>query len=255
MSAEDRTRAHGVLRRAEALVATRGPGRGRGLRSRRAPGVGRASGGHRDRRAAGGAQFEAASEAVREAIAERSTRAAAERERASRRSSASRPIAWRSCVEIEQLAGAERRRSDRRTEGAVGRPAADAVRVRGVADAAVPGCLPRRSRIASGGACWPRRRSARLETLATELEQLAASEQPRRGGRRALARPAPRRRRAARARRRPTRWRPSGSSGPLPRSRRKSRSTSRPAPGRSRTTCAGCSSSAARSRRWPPPSS
>ena len=91
--------------------------------------------------------------------------------------------------------------------------------------------------------------AGRLETLATELEQLLASDQPRRGNRGALARTAARRRRPARAR--------AGESG----SRRAARARGRGArgegtaasagarEGRSRTTCAGCSSCAARSRR------
>ena len=53
-----------------------------------------------------------------------------------------------------------RARSDRRAAGAVGRPAADAVGIRGVADAPVPGCLAARSRIASAAGCWPKPRPA-----------------------------------------------------------------------------------------------
>ena len=63
-------------------------------------------------------------------------------------------------VEIEPLSGPTRRRSNRRIEGAVGRAAADAVGVRRVVDATIPGCLAERSKIASAGGCWPKPRSA-----------------------------------------------------------------------------------------------
>ena len=43
----------------------------------------------------------------------------------------------------DAVVGRRRHRSHRRAEGAVGRPAADAVGIRGVADAPVPGCLSR----------------------------------------------------------------------------------------------------------------
>ncbi len=87
-------------------------------------------------------QFEAASDAVREAIAERQQERAAEQERADAlaREQADRVII---CQQIESAVRRRGGRSDRRAEGAVGRPGADAVGVRRVAEPPVPGRLPR----------------------------------------------------------------------------------------------------------------
>ena len=198
-------------------------------------------------------QFDSASDAAREAIAER---AAGTRRRRGARPGAG-PRAGRSSGDRPGDRDAERRRragSHRRAAGAVGCAAADAVGIRGVADAPLPGCLAARSRIASAGACWPQprpagsrrwrrssnscwRRISRVEEIVARWRGLRRDADVLREH--AAANPA-----AA-----------SGSSARWPRSRRRSSSTSRCAPSRSRTTCGGCSSCAARSRRWSPRSS
>ena len=119
-------------------------------------------------------QFESASDAVREAIAQRDDERAAEveRARAVAREQADRVAI---CDEILTAVGIGCRRPYCRVEGALGQPAADAVRVRGLADASFPGCVPtvrerERRRLLADAAV------GRLETLATELEQLTQSD-------------------------------------------------------------------------------
>ena len=96
--------------------------------------------------------------------------------------------------------------------------------------------------------------AGRLETLATELEQLAQRGAGAGGNHRAVARVAARRRRAPRARvgqsgcRRAARARRGAARGAG------ARTGGRRARSRSRTTCDGFTSCAGRSRRWPPPS-
>ena len=222
MSAEDRAaRAPPCCVEAEALVAVADPAEAETCARRRARSNGRSCGPTPSVEPALTQQFEAASEAAREAMAERQQERAAEEERR-RAARGSRPIASRVCEEIEELDGAEAPGPHRRAEGAVGlrcrrfRPS-----IARVADAPIPGRLPRvrGARAAPRPGCRPRPRGSRR--WRRELEQLVASEQPLAGGPARWREAAPRRRRAARARPTPTRRPPSGWRRPSPCSRRK----------------------------------
>ena len=174
MSADDRERALAVLHRAESLVTVADPDEA----AERLASVRLAWAELQadvDVDAALVQQFEAASEAAREAVAERQQERAAEQERAEAlaREQAERVAI---CAEIERLAGA----------GALDRIAE--LKVQWDALPPMPseygGPLTRRFQAASRAFEDRERRrmlaeaaGARLETLATELEQLAASDQ------------------------------------------------------------------------------
>jgi hypothetical protein len=175
MSADDRARAMGLLHRAESLVALAEPDQaGAALADVRLAWAELRADVDVDEALAH--QFEAASEAVREAIAERQQERAAEEERAR---AVVREQADRVAIvqEIEQLSGAAAQ--DRIAE----------LRVQWDALPPMPSeyaaSLNRRFQDASRAFEERERRrilaeaaAARLETLATELEQLVASDQP-----------------------------------------------------------------------------
>ena len=175
MSAEDRTRGTELLRRAEALVATADPEEAAvSLSAVRLAWAEFQADVEIDEPL--GRQFESASDAVREAIEERRREAIAERERQKvlEREQADRLAI---VVEIEQLAGAT----------AVDRIAELRVQWDGLPPmpSEYAASLTRRFQDASRAFEDRERRRllaeaavGRLETLATELEQLAASEQP-----------------------------------------------------------------------------
>ena len=140
MAAEDRQRALDLLHRAEGLVALPDPDEaGRGLAAIRLAWAELQADVELD--AALVQQFEAASDAVREAIAERQQERAAEEERARTiaREQADRTAI---CEEIEAPHGSGRSRPDRRAQGPVGQPPADAVGVCRAADPPLPGRVP-----------------------------------------------------------------------------------------------------------------
>ena len=252
MSAEDRQRALDLLHRAEALVDDGRSRRSRRPRWRRCgwPGPSCRPTSRSTRRSRSSSRRRARPCAKRLPSASRSARPRRSAPRALAREQADRLAI---VTEIEQLAGPE---------------ALDRIAELKVQWDALP---PMPSEYAASlnrrfqDACRAfedreRRRmlaeaaAGRLETLATELEQLVASDQPRRGSGRALARTAARRRRPARARAgEPGGGRAARARGRGARGEGAAASAAR-VRSRSRTTCAGCSSCAARSRRWPPAS-
>ena len=176
MKAEDRTRALGMLRRAEGLVAVSDPDAATAALSetRLAWAEFQADVDEIDPELT--QQFEAASDAVREAIAERQQERAAEQERANAlaREQADRVII---CQQIEALAGPDA--ADRIAElkvqwdGLAPMPSEYAASLnRRFQDACRAFEDQERRRLLAHAAV------GRLETLATELEQLVASDQP-----------------------------------------------------------------------------
>ncbi len=176
MKAEDRTRALGMLRRAEGLVAVSDPDAATAAlaETRLAWAEFQADVDEIDPELT--QQFEAASDAVREAIAERQQERAAEQERANAlaREQADRVII---CQQIEALAGPDA--ADRIAElkvqwdGLAPMPSEYAASLnRRFQDACRAFEDQERRRLLAHAAV------GRLETLATELEQLVASDQP-----------------------------------------------------------------------------
>ena len=248
MTAEDRRRALDLLHQAESHVAVADPDEaGNALAATRLAWAELQADVEID--AALAQQFDAASEAVREAIAERQQERAAEEERA-RALAQEQADRVAICEEILTLSGPAA--ADRiaelkvRWDSLPPMPSEYAASLnRRFQDACRPFEDRERRRLLAEAA------AGRLETLATELEQLAQpSSRSRRsspGGAASAATPT-----SCASTRPRIRRPPSGSSARSRGSRSRSTSRWRPAPSRSRTTCGGSSSCAARSRRLPP---
>ena len=175
MSAEDRARATSLIRRVEELVVVGDPAQASASLSEARLGWAELQA-DTEVEPALDQQFEAASDAVREAVAERERERAAEAERAQAmaREQADRLAI---CQEIESLEGADAldRIAELRVRWDTLPPMASeyaASLTRRFQDASRAFELRERRRALAGAA------AGRLETLATELEQLLASEQP-----------------------------------------------------------------------------
>jgi hypothetical protein len=222
--------------------------RGRGRVDAGSSGLGRAWRRHRDRRA-----VDRALRNRQRGRARSDRRAAAGAFRRSDSGRGGRARAGRPAARMSPDRGAGRRgrrRSHCRAQGPLGRAAADSSRVRGLADPSFPGRLPRfrgsRAAADAGAGGGGPSADAGLGRAARGLRD-SAQELVRWRGCGATPR-------CCASTARPTRRPPIGSNARSPRSRRKSRSRSRCVSGRSRTTCAGCTRCAGRSRRWPRPS-
>ena len=197
MSAEDRAARRGPGGGGRSAGGGAGCGRGRCGDRPDARLVGGAAGRHRRGCRRSTQRFEAAIEAVREAAAVRAAERAAEEERRleREREQADRVAV---CEAIEGLDGADAAGSVRRTEGEVGRPAADSRRLFGGVDAPVSGRLPAVRAARAAPRRWPKWRRRGWRRWPASWSNWSPSDQPLRRGDDPLADGPPGRGRAAR---------------------------------------------------------